>query len=159
MNFISCILLAILVVGSMVYGNTYGTLRRSRPMAIKRIRHGPEMGLDGGPLLLVRKRSTSNGNMLDENFAVSGRRRRQAFHDLSGDPTFMFYHTSEHGTFNQDTYSCDDIMSRPCKRPSDCYGCLGLFTCLLPQGRCDFKSVAKQTGIFYQSLQQDEASH
>uniref|UniRef100_A0ACB8FN59 Uncharacterized protein n=1 Tax=Sphaerodactylus townsendi TaxID=933632 RepID=A0ACB8FN59_9SAUR len=49
-------------------------------------------------------------------------------------------HLKGHGKFNPDT-------SKTCKRPSDCDGCLGLYTCKLPRGKCDLKAVSRETGI------------
>ncbi|KAJ1166622.1 hypothetical protein NDU88_007021 [Pleurodeles waltl] len=62
-------------------------------------------------------------------------------------------HLRGHGRFNADTHSCAEIQSRVCQKPSDCDGCLGLYTCKLAVGKCDFKSLSRKTGTFYQSLQ------
>ncbi|KAM6420081.1 uncharacterized protein J5M81_016966 [Pluvialis apricaria] len=62
-------------------------------------------------------------------------------------------HLKGHGKFNGDTHSCHGIQSRPCQKPSDCGGCLGLYTCKLPAGTCDLKAVSRQRGGFLQSVQ------
>ncbi|XP_025021809.1 uncharacterized protein LOC112540522 isoform X2 [Python bivittatus] len=51
-------------------------------------------------------------------------------------------------------YSCPGIQLKACRKPSDCDGCLGLYTCKLPKGRCDFKAVSRQTGGFSRSIQE-----
>ncbi|XP_077195962.1 uncharacterized protein LOC143838488 [Paroedura picta] len=61
-------------------------------------------------------------------------------------------HLRGHGKFNADTYSCFGIQSKTCKRPSDCDGCLGLYTCKLPRGKCDLKAVSRKTGGFSRSI-------
>ncbi|GAB0176968.1 hypothetical protein GRJ2_000162000 [Grus japonensis] len=61
-----------------------------------------------------------------------------------------------HGKFNGDTHSCHGIQSRPCQKPSDCGGCLGLYTCKLPAGTCDLKAVSRQRGGFLQVIQSPE---
>ncbi|KAJ7410526.1 pseudouridine-metabolizing bifunctional protein C1861.05-like isoform X1 [Willisornis vidua] len=43
-------------------------------------------------------------------------------------------------------HSCHNIQSRPCQKPSDCGGCLGLYTCKLPPGTCNLKAVSRQRG-------------
>ncbi|XP_034983976.1 uncharacterized protein LOC118091280 [Zootoca vivipara] len=58
-----------------------------------------------------------------------------------------------HGKFNTDTYSCPGIQSKACRKPSDCDGCLGLYTCKLPRGKCDLKAVSHETGGFFQNIQ------
>ncbi|XP_042707704.2 uncharacterized protein LOC101947688 isoform X1 [Chrysemys picta bellii] len=50
-------------------------------------------------------------------------------------------------------YSCPGIQSKTCQKPSDCDGCLGLYTCKLPRGKCGLKAVSRKTGGFYQSVQ------
>ncbi|XP_071407238.1 uncharacterized protein [Pithys albifrons albifrons] len=50
-------------------------------------------------------------------------------------------------------HSCHNIQSRPCQKPSDCGGCLGLYTCKLPPGTCNLKAVSRQRGGFLQSIQ------
>ncbi|CAM5080188.1 unnamed protein product [Natator depressus] len=62
-------------------------------------------------------------------------------------------HLEGHGKFNTDTYSCPGIQSKTCQKPSDCDGCLGLYTCKLPQGKCGLKAVSRKTGGFYQCIQ------
>lgn len=42
-------------------------------------------------------------------------------------------------------HSCRGIQSRPCQKPSDCSGCLGLYTCR-PPGTCGLKAVSRQRG-------------
>ncbi|KAM7057044.1 uncharacterized protein M8220_003289 [Acridotheres tristis] len=59
----------------------------------------------------------------------------------------------DYGKFNSDTHSCHSIQSRPCQKPSDCGGCLGLYACKLPAGTCNLKSVSRQRGGFLQSIQ------
>lgn len=49
-------------------------------------------------------------------------------------------------------HSCRGIQSRPCHKPSDCSGCLGLYTCR-PPGTCGLKAVSRQRGGFLQSIQ------
>ncbi|XP_064313282.1 uncharacterized protein LOC135314332 [Phalacrocorax carbo] len=66
------------------------------------------------------------------------------------------HHLKGHGKFNGDTHSCHSIQSRPCQKPSDCGGCLGLYTCKLPAGTCDLKAVSRQRGGFLQSVQSPE---
>ncbi|XP_065692990.1 uncharacterized protein [Patagioenas fasciata] len=61
-----------------------------------------------------------------------------------------------YGKFNGDTHSCPGIQSRPCQKPSDCSGCLGLYTCKLPAGTCHLKAVSRQRGRFLQSIQRPE---
>ncbi|XP_053110758.1 uncharacterized protein LOC128326903 isoform X2 [Hemicordylus capensis] len=56
------------------------------------------------------------------------------------------HHLKGHGKFNTETYSCPGIQSKACKKPSDCDGCLGLYTCKLPRGKCDLKAVSRKTG-------------
>ncbi|XP_074438496.1 uncharacterized protein LOC141741553 [Larus michahellis] len=68
----------------------------------------------------------------------------------------LSHHLKGHGKFNGDTHSCHGIHSRPCQKPSDCGGCLGLYTCKLPAGTCDLKAVSRQRGGFLQSLQSPE---
>ncbi|PKU36067.1 pseudouridine-metabolizing bifunctional [Limosa lapponica baueri] len=58
----------------------------------------------------------------------------------------LSHHLKGHGKFNGDTHSCHGIHSRPCQKPSDCSGCLGLYTCKLPAGTCDLKAVSRQRG-------------
>lgn len=65
----------------------------------------------------------------------------------------LSHHLKDFGKFNSDTHSCHSIQSRPCQRPSDCGGCLGLYTCKLPAGTCHLKSVSRQRGGFLQSIQ------
>ncbi|XP_056364750.1 uncharacterized protein LOC130262022 [Oenanthe melanoleuca] len=65
----------------------------------------------------------------------------------------LSHQLSDFGKFNSDTHSCHSIQSQPCQKPSDCGGCLGLYTCKLPAGTCSLKSVSRQTGGFLQSLQ------
>ncbi|RMC02885.1 hypothetical protein DUI87_20078 [Hirundo rustica rustica] len=60
----------------------------------------------------------------------------------------LSHHLKDFGKFNSDTHSCHSIQSRPCQRPSDCGGCLGLYTCKLPAGTCHLKSVSRQRGEF-----------
>jgi len=43
-------------------------------------------------------------------------------------------------------HSCPGIQSRPCQKPSDCGGCLGLYTCKPPAGTCTLKAVSRQRG-------------
>lgn len=43
-------------------------------------------------------------------------------------------------------HSCHSIQSRPCQKPSDCGGCLGLYTCKLPASTCDLKAISRQRG-------------
>lgn len=43
-------------------------------------------------------------------------------------------------------HSCHGIQRRPCQKPSDCSGCLGLYTCKLPAGTCGLKAVSWQRG-------------
>ncbi|XP_063010198.1 uncharacterized protein LOC134417190 [Melospiza melodia melodia] len=62
-------------------------------------------------------------------------------------------HLKDYGKFNSDTHSCPSIQSRPCQKPSDCGGCLGLYTCKLPAATCHLKSVSRQRGGFLQSIQ------
>ncbi|XP_061494778.1 uncharacterized protein LOC133390351 [Rhineura floridana] len=62
-------------------------------------------------------------------------------------------HLKGYGKFNTDTYSCPGIQFKACKKPSDCDGCLGLYTCKLPRGKCDLKAVSHETGGFFQSIQ------
>ncbi|XP_073178605.1 uncharacterized protein [Lepidochelys kempii] len=50
-------------------------------------------------------------------------------------------------------YSCSGIQAKTCQKPSDCDGCLGLYTCKLPQGKCGLKAVSRKTGGFYQCIQ------
>ncbi|OPJ80487.1 hypothetical protein AV530_010793 [Patagioenas fasciata monilis] len=61
-----------------------------------------------------------------------------------------------YGKFNGDMHSCPGIQSRPCQKPSDCSGCLGLYTCKLPAGTCHLKAVSRQRGRFLQSIQRPE---
>ncbi|CAM9964656.1 unnamed protein product [Bubo scandiacus] len=68
----------------------------------------------------------------------------------------LSHHLKGHGKFNGDTHSCHDIQSRRCQKPSDCGGCLGLYTCKLPAGTCDLKAVSRQRGGFLQSIQRPE---
>ncbi|XP_063251639.1 uncharacterized protein LOC134549706 isoform X2 [Prinia subflava] len=63
------------------------------------------------------------------------------------------HHLKDYGRFNSDTHSCHSIQSRPCQKPSDCSGCLGLYTCKLPAATCNLKSVSRQRGGFLQSIQ------
>ncbi|XP_053799468.1 uncharacterized protein LOC128788449 [Vidua chalybeata] len=65
----------------------------------------------------------------------------------------LSHHLKDYGKFNSDTHSCHSIQSRPCQKPSDCGGCLGLYTCKLPAGTCNLKSVSRQRGGFLQSIQ------
>lgn len=65
----------------------------------------------------------------------------------------LSHHLKDYGRFNSDTHSCHSIQSRPCQKPSDCGGCLGLYTCKLPAATCDLKSVSRQRGGFLQSIQ------
>ncbi|CAN8212640.1 unnamed protein product [Coccothraustes coccothraustes] len=85
----------------------------------------------------------------------------------------LSHHLKDYGKFNSDTsddaavtglvlaatgiaatssfslqHSCHSIQSRPCQKPSDCCGCLGLYTCKLPAATCDLKSVSRQRGEF-----------
>nr|XP_038037477.1 uncharacterized protein LOC119717371 [Anas platyrhynchos] len=62
-------------------------------------------------------------------------------------------HLKGHGKFNADTHSCHGIQRRPCQKPSDCSGCLGLYTCKLPAGTCGLKAVSWQRGGFLRSIQ------
>ncbi|KAM6092557.1 uncharacterized protein LJ206_005546 [Theristicus caerulescens] len=68
----------------------------------------------------------------------------------------LSHHLKGHGKFNGDTHSCHGIQSRPCQKPSDCSGCLGLYTCKLPASTCDLKAVSRQRGGFLQSIQSPE---
>ncbi|XP_070612428.1 uncharacterized protein [Erythrolamprus reginae] len=52
------------------------------------------------------------------------------------------------------SHSCPGIQLKACRKPSDCDGCLGLYTCKLPKGRCDLKAVSRQTGGFLRSIQE-----
>ncbi|XP_075285494.1 uncharacterized protein LOC142362308 isoform X2 [Opisthocomus hoazin] len=61
-----------------------------------------------------------------------------------------------HGRFNGDTHSCPGIQSRPCQKPSDCGGCLGLYTCKPPTGTCALKAVSRQRGGFLRSIRSAE---
>ncbi|XP_014792718.1 PREDICTED: uncharacterized protein LOC106885232 [Calidris pugnax] len=58
----------------------------------------------------------------------------------------LSHHLKGHGRFNGDTHSCHSIHSRPCQKPSDCGGCLGLYTCRLLAGTCHLKAVSRQRG-------------
>ncbi|KAJ7329106.1 hypothetical protein JRQ81_015280 [Phrynocephalus forsythii] len=62
-------------------------------------------------------------------------------------------HLDGHGEFNMDMSSCPGIQLKTCRKPSDCDGCLGLYTCKLPRGKCDLKAVSRQTGSFFRSIQ------
>ncbi|XP_040514952.1 uncharacterized protein LOC121106531 isoform X2 [Gallus gallus] len=64
----------------------------------------------------------------------------------------LSHHLKGYGKFNSDTHSCRGIQSRPCHKPSDCSGCLGLYTCR-PPGTCGLKAVSRQRGGFLQSIQ------
>ncbi|XP_066854182.1 uncharacterized protein [Anser cygnoides] len=65
----------------------------------------------------------------------------------------LSHHLKGHGKFNADTHSCRGIQRRPCQKPSDCGGCLGLYTCKLPAGTCGLKAVSWQRGGFLRSIQ------
>ncbi|XP_035198657.1 skin secretory protein xP2-like [Oxyura jamaicensis] len=65
----------------------------------------------------------------------------------------LSHHLKGHGKFNADTHSCHGIQHRPCQKPSDCGGCLGLYTCKLPAGTCGLKAVSWQRGGFLRSIQ------
>ncbi|OCT86080.1 hypothetical protein XELAEV_18019774mg [Xenopus laevis] len=58
-----------------------------------------------------------------------------------------------YGMFNTDMHSCDGIFASSCTKPSDCDGCLGLFNCQIPQGKCNLKSVTRRPAQFLDSLQ------
>ncbi|KAM6293059.1 uncharacterized protein LJ264_016447 [Porphyrio hochstetteri] len=68
----------------------------------------------------------------------------------------LSHHLKGYGKFNGDTHSCHHIQSRPCQKPSDCGGCLGLYTCKLPAGTCNLKAVSWQRGGFLQSIRSAE---
>ncbi|KAI6079873.1 Pseudouridine-metabolizing bifunctional protein-like isoform X3 [Aix galericulata] len=49
-------------------------------------------------------------------------------------------------TWPEAKHSCHGIQRRPCQKPADCGGCLGLYTCKLPAGTCGLKAVSWQRG-------------
>ncbi|XP_053931700.1 uncharacterized protein LOC128853167 isoform X2 [Cuculus canorus] len=65
----------------------------------------------------------------------------------------LSHHLKGYGKFNGDTHSCHSIQSRPCQKPSDCGGCLGLYTCKLPTSKCVLKAVSRQRGRLLQTIQ------
>ncbi|XP_034635262.1 pseudouridine-metabolizing bifunctional protein C1861.05-like isoform X3 [Trachemys scripta elegans] len=56
-------------------------------------------------------------------------------------------------------YSCPGIQSKTCQKPSDCDGCLGLYTCKLPRGKCGLKAVSRKTGTAQLSCQPAQFSN
>ncbi|XP_077325401.1 uncharacterized protein LOC143960559 [Lithobates pipiens] len=148
---------SVLVTELMLYGYASGLLWKTKMTPSQ-----SETGDVGSVEKSLVKRPALRDRGLRHAFGVNllRRERRQNLQRPVSDQNVpLFNHLSDHGTFNQDTALCDDILWRSCWSPSDCEGCLGLFTCHLSQGACYFKGVSSNTGNFYQSLGGDQEDH
>ncbi|KAG9280294.1 hypothetical protein AMEX_G2982 [Astyanax mexicanus] len=59
----------------------------------------------------------------------------------------------QYGQFNSDKSGCSGIKSGRCSEPSDCSGCLGLYTCNVSNHKCRLKGRSHSRSRFLKSLE------